>query len=111
MAQHVVTMLPGEGTGPEICEAVRLVIDASGVDIKWEYEEIGLGCLEKYGTLLPDKTIENIAKNKVAQGAHDHADRNGAQKRERDAPQGVRFVRQRSTGEVDSGVETPVGQD
>ena len=66
MAQHVVTMLPGEGTGPEICEAVRLVIDASGVDIKWEYEEIGLGCLEKYGTLLPDKTIENIAKNKVA---------------------------------------------
>ena len=45
MAQHVVTMLPGEGTGPEICEAVRLVIDASGVDIKWEYEEIGLGCL------------------------------------------------------------------
>ena len=33
--QHIVTMLPGEGTGPEICEAVRLVIDASGVDIKW----------------------------------------------------------------------------
>lgn len=66
MAQHVVTMLPGEGTGPEICEAVRSVIDASGVDIKWEYEEIGLGCLEQYGTLLPDKTIKNIAKNKVA---------------------------------------------
>jgi isocitrate dehydrogenase (NAD+) len=64
--QHVVTMLPGEGTGPEICEAVRLVIDASGVDIKWEYEDIGLDCLEKYGTLLPDKTIQNIAKNKVA---------------------------------------------
>ena len=42
--QHVVTMLPGEGTGPEICEAVRLVIDASGVNIKWEYEEIGLDC-------------------------------------------------------------------
>ena len=53
-AQHIVTMLPGEGTGPEICEAVRLVIDASGDDIKWEYEEIGLDCLEKHGTLLPD---------------------------------------------------------
>ena len=66
MAQHVVTMLPGEGTGPEICEAVRTVIDASGVNIKWEYEDIGLDCLEKYGTLLPDKTIQNIAKNKVA---------------------------------------------
>lgn len=66
MAKHVVTMIPGEGTGPEICEAVRMVIDASGVDIQWEYEEIGLDCLEKYGTLLPDKTIQNIAKNKVA---------------------------------------------
>lgn len=44
MAQHTVTMIPGEGTGPEICEAVRLVID-SGVKIKWEYEEIGLDCL------------------------------------------------------------------
>ena len=64
--QHVVTMLPGEGTGPEICEAVRTVIDASGVNIKWEYEDIGLDCLEKYGTLLPDKTVQNIAKNKVA---------------------------------------------
>jgi isocitrate dehydrogenase (NAD+) len=42
------------------------VIDASGVNIKWEYEDIGLDCLEKYGTLLPDKTIQNIAKNKVA---------------------------------------------
>ncbi len=64
--QHVVTMIPGEGTGPEICEAVRTVIDASGVNIKWEYEDIGLDCLEKHGTLLPDKTIQSIAKNKVA---------------------------------------------
>ncbi|MCP9472884.1 MAG: isocitrate/isopropylmalate family dehydrogenase [Nitrospira sp.] len=43
-----------------------MVIDASGVDIKWEYEDIGLDCLEKYGTLLPEKTIQSIAKNKVA---------------------------------------------
>ncbi|MBA3613219.1 MAG: NAD-dependent isocitrate dehydrogenase, partial [Nitrospirales bacterium] len=66
MAQHTITMIPGEGTGPEICEAVRMVIDGSGVDIKWEYEEIGLDCLEKHGTLLPDKTIQSVAKNKVA---------------------------------------------
>src|SRR5574340_1157708 len=66
MAKHVVTMIPGEGTGPEICDAERMVIDASGVDITWEYEDIGLDCLEKHGTLLPDKTIQNIAKNKVA---------------------------------------------
>ena len=66
MSKHVVTLIPGEGTGPEICEAVRMVIDASGVEIKWEYEEIGLGCLEKFGTLLPEKTIQSVAKNKVA---------------------------------------------
>jgi len=66
MSKHVVTLIPGEGTGPEICEAVRTVIDASGVEIKWEYEEIGLGCLEKFGTLLPEKTIQSVAKNRVA---------------------------------------------
>lgn len=66
MSKHVVTLIPGEGTGPEICEAVRAVIDASGVEIEWEYEEIGLGCLEQYGTLLPEKTIQSVAKNRVA---------------------------------------------
>ncbi len=66
MSKHIVTLIPGEGTGPEICEAVRTVIDASGVEIKWEYEEIGLDCLEKFGTLLPEKTIQSVAKNKVA---------------------------------------------
>ena len=39
MGKHVITMLPGEGTGPEICEAVRRIIDHSGVDITWEYED------------------------------------------------------------------------
>jgi len=66
MSKHVVTLIPGEGTGPEICEAVRAVIDASGVEIKWEYEDIGQDCLEKYGTLLPEKTIQSVAKNRVA---------------------------------------------
>jgi isocitrate dehydrogenase (NAD+) len=66
MTKYVVTLIPGEGTGPEICEAVRSVIDASEVNISWEYEEIGLGCLDKYGTLLPEKTIDSIAKNRVA---------------------------------------------
>ncbi|MBT9139793.1 MAG: Isocitrate dehydrogenase (NADP) [Dehalococcoidia bacterium] len=66
MSKHVVTLIPGEGIGPEICEAVRTVIDASGVEIRWEYEEIGLDCLEKFGTLLPEKTIQSVAKNRVA---------------------------------------------
>lgn len=66
MAKYKVTALPGEGTGPEIFEATRMVIDASGVEIEWEYEEIGLDCIEKYGTLLPEKTIQSINRNKIA---------------------------------------------
>ena len=66
MAKYKVTALPGEGTGPEIFDAVRMVLDASGVEIEWEYAEIGLDCIEKYGTLLPEKTIESINRNKVA---------------------------------------------
>ena len=66
MAKYTVTALPGEGTGPEIFEATRMVLDACGVDIEWEYEEIGLDCIEKYGTLLPEKTIQSVNRNKVA---------------------------------------------
>lgn len=66
MAKYTITALPGEGTGPEIFEATKLVLDATGVDIAWEYEEIGLDCIEKYGTLLPEKTVQSINKNKIA---------------------------------------------
>jgi len=66
MAKHTITLIPGEGTGPEIIEAVRKVVDAANVDIEWDYQDIGIDCLEKHGPLLPEKTIESIAKNKIA---------------------------------------------
>jgi len=66
MARHIITLIPGEGTGPEICEAVTRIVDAADASIEWDYQEIGMGCLEQHGTLLPEKTIESIAKNKVA---------------------------------------------
>jgi isocitrate dehydrogenase (NAD+) len=61
-----VTLIPGDGIGPEVTDAARRVIDATGVEIEWEIEEAGSDVMDKYGTPLPDRVIESIRKNKVA---------------------------------------------
>lgn len=66
MAKHTVTLIPGDGIGPEICEAMRRVVDATGVDIEWEVVDAGEAVMEEHGTPLPDYVIESIKKNKVA---------------------------------------------
>ncbi|MCX5782060.1 MAG: isocitrate/isopropylmalate dehydrogenase family protein [Elusimicrobia bacterium] len=66
MAPHKVTLIPGDGTGPEIAEATKNVIDATGVKIEWEYADAGSDVMEKYGTPLPKITLDSIRKNKVA---------------------------------------------
>jgi isocitrate dehydrogenase (NAD+) len=63
---HKVTLIPGDGTGPEIVEAVRRVIDASGAKIKWDVVEAGIDVMEEKGTPLPPEVLESIRKNKVA---------------------------------------------
>ncbi|MDA8219655.1 MAG: isocitrate/isopropylmalate dehydrogenase family protein [Dehalococcoidales bacterium] len=63
---HKVTLIPGDGTGPEIVEATRRVLEATGVQFDWDVQEAGVDVLEKYGTPLPDAVIESIKKNKVA---------------------------------------------
>lgn len=63
---YCVTLIPGDGIGPEVTEATRRVIDASGVDIEWEIQEAGSDVMDKYGTPLPDQVIESIRRNKVA---------------------------------------------
>lgn len=63
---HTVTLIPGDGVGPEISEATRSVIDATGVKIRWEVQEAGEEVFEKEGTPLPDRVIESIRKNRVA---------------------------------------------
>ncbi|MBM7854283.1 isocitrate dehydrogenase (NAD+) [Desulfohalotomaculum tongense] len=63
---HNVTLIPGDGIGPEITTAARRVIDASGVNINWEVVEAGAAMIERYGTPLPRYVIESIKKNKVA---------------------------------------------
>lgn len=64
--KHTITLIPGDGIGPEIVAATVRVIEASGVDIDWETHIIGAQALEKYGTTIPESTIESIKKNKVA---------------------------------------------
>jgi isocitrate dehydrogenase (NAD+) len=64
--KHTITLIPGDGIGPEIVAATVRTIEATGVDIEWETHIIGAQALEKYGTTIPDETIESIKRNKVA---------------------------------------------
>jgi isocitrate dehydrogenase (NAD+) len=63
---HRVTLIPGDGIGPELAEASRRVLDASGVAFEWEVVEAGEAVLEEQGTPLPDSVLESIKRNKVA---------------------------------------------
>ncbi len=62
---YTVTLIPGDGIGPEVAQAMRRVIEASGVAIEWEVHEAGQAMIEKYGTPLPEHVIESIRRNKV----------------------------------------------
>ncbi|MCI0582748.1 MAG: isocitrate/isopropylmalate dehydrogenase family protein [Chloroflexi bacterium] len=63
---HRVTLIPGDGIGPELAEATRRVLDASGVAFEWEVVEAGEACIPEFGTPLPDHVLESIRKNKIA---------------------------------------------
>ncbi|MCL1797990.1 MAG: isocitrate/isopropylmalate dehydrogenase family protein [Eggerthellaceae bacterium] len=66
MAKHTVTLIPGDGIGPEIVAAMCRVVEATGVDIEWEVADAGAHLMDEHGTPLPDYVIESIKKNKVA---------------------------------------------
>jgi isocitrate dehydrogenase (NAD+) len=63
---HRITLIPGDGVGPEQTEAARRVIEATGVDIEWEVHDAGVDVMDKYGTPLPEEVLESIRRNKVA---------------------------------------------
>jgi len=66
MARHTITLIPGDGVGPEVSDAARRAIDATGVDIEWEVHDAGLGVVEQYGQPMPDHVLDSVRKNKVA---------------------------------------------
>ncbi|HEY6962309.1 MAG TPA: isocitrate/isopropylmalate dehydrogenase family protein [Gaiellaceae bacterium] len=63
---HRVTLIPGDGTGPELTEATRRVLEATGVGFDWDVREAGVDVMDTAGTPLPDETLASVKENKVA---------------------------------------------
>jgi isocitrate dehydrogenase (NAD+) len=63
---HRVTLIPGDGTGPELTEATRSVLEATGVAFEWDVRQAGVDVMEEAGTPLPADTLDSIMRNHVA---------------------------------------------
>mgnify|MGYP001098198610 FL=1 len=63
---HRITLIPGDGIGPELIEATRRVLEGTGVAFDWDIVEAGAGVMDKYGTPLPDAVLNSIRANGVA---------------------------------------------
>src|ERR687883_1599077 len=64
---HRVTFIPGDGTGPEIAEATRRVLEASGAELEWDLQQAGADVMDEHGgNPLPDHVLDSIAESGVA---------------------------------------------
>jgi isocitrate dehydrogenase (NAD+) len=63
---HRVTLIPGDGIGPELAEATRRVLDATGIEFEWEVVDAGEATIAAHGTPLPEAVLDSIRRNKVA---------------------------------------------
>src|SRR5919197_1159585 len=61
-----VTLIPGDGIGPELAQATRRVLDASGVSFEWEQVEAGEAVMAEHGTPLPEHVLDSIRRNRIA---------------------------------------------
>ena len=66
MSRHSVTLIPGDGVGPEICDAAVQVLEATGVEFDWDVQQAGEAAIAEFGTPLPEHVLASIRKNKVA---------------------------------------------
>ncbi|MCU1245175.1 MAG: NAD-dependent isocitrate dehydrogenase, partial [Acidobacteria bacterium] len=66
MAKHKITLLPGDGIGPEVTAAVVSILECAGVDIEWEKFFVGSEALSRFGDPLPQDVLDSILRNKVA---------------------------------------------
>ena len=64
--KHRITLIPGDGIGPEVTQSTQNLLEAAGAEIEWEIVEAGLCVLDKYGTALPENVLESIQRNKAA---------------------------------------------
>ncbi len=63
---HQITLIPGDGIGPEVSRAVQRILEATGVKIDWEVQNAGAEVAEKRGTTLPTEVLDSVRRNKVA---------------------------------------------
>src|ERR687898_3231304 len=63
---HEVTLITGDGTGPELADAAGLCIDATGVKIRWDLQEAGVDVMARLGTPLPDGVLASVRRTKCA---------------------------------------------
>ena len=63
---HAITLIPGDGIGPEVASNVVRIVEAAGVDVQWETHYAGAQALEKFGETLPKELLDSILRNKVA---------------------------------------------
>src|SRR5512142_1413794 len=66
MAKHKITLLPGDGIGPEVTASVTSIIDCAGVDVEWEKFFVGSEAISRFGDPLPQDVLDSILRNKVA---------------------------------------------
>ncbi len=66
MAKYRITLLPGDGIGPEVTAAVVAILDCAGVDIEWEKYVVGAEAISQFGDPLPQEVLDSILRNKVA---------------------------------------------
>jgi isocitrate dehydrogenase (NAD+) len=66
MTTYPVTLIPGDGVGPEICDAAVRVIEATGIKFDWDVQPAGESAIAEYGTPLPERTLESIRRNRTA---------------------------------------------
>ena len=99
---HRITLIAGDGIGPEVSEAVLRILKVAGLSIEWEPCEAGVVAFERYGTALPLDLLDSVRKNKVAlKGPVTTPIGEGFTVRQRRASQGAGALRERPSGLVD----------
>ena len=63
---HRITLIPGDGIGPEVADAARRVVEATGIQVQWDVQEAGSGALEREGNPLPGRVIRSIETTRTA---------------------------------------------
>ena len=64
--KHTITLIPGDGIGPEVTAAVVTILDRAGLDVEWDSHVVGATALERHGVTLPDALLDSIRRNRVA---------------------------------------------